>query len=388
MSNDSLKDLYLPALTTVGNDVVNSNWDGSFSISGNASIHTVHLPVLKTVRGKFSVQNNQSLGGFDVPVLNKVGWEIRVKGNEELVAFSFPYLHVVRGIEVLDNASLQTFTITPLYKMSGLLEVSENPSLTSFDMHNLGIARGVTINANESYSNLSLPGLTRVGDFGLFVTNNPSLTDLGLHKVEEVESKLKGFTISGNDSLTWFVLPGLTRVLRMTIEDNPSLASFCIPQLVEAGAEEHWQHPIFIRNNDSLGWFAMPSLETIPSLFIEGNEVLSGIEMHNLKRTWDTYHRDIVIKDNPSLTSLPFSGLEMIGGNLMIQGNPKLKTIPMAKLGFIGGDVLIDGNEGLPQCEVESLVEEIDVEGEVDIDSNNDACVCEDNDESLEVVCE
>jgi hypothetical protein len=383
--NDSLTELFLPVLKTIGSGPA---YTDSFSLADNESFHTLSLPVLKIIRGRFSVLGNHSLTGFDMPVLNTVDLDIKVEGNDELAAFSFPKLKHVRGVQVSENASLETFKMNVLYEITGRLQVSENPTLSSIDMPSLSIARGVTIDANESYTTLSLPKLKKVADFGLFVTNNPNLTGLGLYSVEKVESQLHGFVISGNDSLSWFVLPGLKSVLRFIIEENPALSGFCIPQLVTAGSEDHWQHPIIIRNNASLGDFVMPSLETIPSLIIEGNPVLSGIGMYNLKQTWSTYHRDIVIRDNPKLLALPFSGLTLVGGTLEIQGNAKLKKIPLGALTSVGGDLLIGDNESLPQCEMETLVDEIEIEGIVEVHANNDGCVCEEVDNGLQVVCE
>jgi hypothetical protein len=388
VSNDSLSEIYLPALESIGSDHYDAPYSDSFSISGNDSLEILSVPVLKNVHSKFRITNNGALVSFDVPVLLKVGWDVRVSGNDTLVDFDFPKLHNVRSVEVFENPALKAFTIDNVYELTGHLEVSENASLTSINMDYLHLARGVTIDANPSYAHLSLPKLKEVGDMGLFVTNNPKLTELALHGVDRVWSKMHGFTIAGNDALTWFVLPSLKSVLKMTIEDNSSLKDFCIPQLTEAGSPDHWYHPLTIRNNASLGWFVMPSLTTIDSLIIEGNPVLSSLGMHNLKGTWDSYHRNVVIKDNPSLTQLPFSSLALVTGSLEIEGNSKLSKLLLAALTSVGENVLINDNESLAQCMVAHVIGKLDVGGQVEIDGNDESCFCEEDQEGLKVTCQ
>ena len=85
---------------------------------------------------------------------------------------------------------------------------------------------------------------------------------------------------------------------------------------------------------------------------------------------------DLFIDDNRSLLDIDgLSNLERVEGYIYIVGNDGLTNIDgLSSLSYGGQDLSIVYNESLCQDDVDALVEEIEIEGEIDTCCNLEDC--------------
>lgn len=157
----NLKNINAAALTTVGTlDLSNCSGlvavtftslvfvtIGDLNVSDDVSLATLSFPGLTSVTGIFNTQNCTSLTGVSAPVLTVVN-EVKMTGCSSLATVDFSNL---------DNVSAGT----------GNFDISNNASLTSISLTNLANLFNFSINGCTSLPSLSLPkaGVSFNNDF-------------------------------------------------------------------------------------------------------------------------------------------------------------------------------------------------------------------------------
>jgi hypothetical protein len=168
---------------------------------------------------------------------------------------------------------------------------------------------------------------------------------------------------------------------RLTISATDLTEIDDLGELREVGA-------LYITDNAALASVdGLSGLETVwGDLLIEDNPVLENVDgLGSLREV----HGDLTVHSNPSLPDVDgMSGLESIGAGLFVDENPGLETLEglvalteinttlfvrsnaglsrlgMASLARVGQTLVIRNNSALPRCEVESLVAQLELEGE------------------------
>ena len=153
---------------------------------------------------------------------------LSVEGTELADLQDFSNLRCVRNFEIRNNEYLTTFSgIEQLVRIEGKWTVEGNDSLESLD------------------------GPVHVEDVlnGIAIAGNPSLASLeGLEAVRWMHGS---FEVSGNDSLVEVgdIAGMLVESNMVTIEENASLSTCAIMEVIDELASEGWSGDVCVRSN-------------------------------------------------------------------------------------------------------------------------------------------
>lgn len=310
-------------------------------ISNNASLTDLGgLSNLRSIKTVLSIDNNASLTG--------------IKGMNEVASIS--------GLNIRNNINLTKLEgFNSLNAIEDSLTIHENPRLKDIDeLANLSsINRGsLSISNNNKLTDLGgLNNLTRIKR-KLLIKNNPFLTSLDLYNLREVDTNLE-IEIGDNSKLNSIAgIVGVEgEVQSLIISGNKSLAS-----LEGLNGIKSVRFQLVLENNDSLkNLKGLDSLNNVGmSLKISNNEGLVDLEGLNNLTTVVTF---LEINQNKNLTSL--KGLDNLDN---ITAQP-----------FIKKNILVKNNTNLPTCEVISLVEKLEKEG-----NTSGAIVCGNHSDTCE----
>ena len=153
--NVSLRELYLPKLTTVGHNFLHRN----------KFLQELYAPNLTTV-GNYFLYNNKSLKKLSLPKLTAAGMEFLVS-NQFLQELYAPNLEKVGGYFLAMNGALKELSL-PYLTTVGSDFLYCNNSLQELILRNLREIGANFLYCNNSLQELSLPNLQKVGDKFLF----------------------------------------------------------------------------------------------------------------------------------------------------------------------------------------------------------------------------
>lgn len=366
---ESLIELELPALASVSGEV---------GVSSNAALQTVRIFASGVVDGTVTVEDNISL--VDVVLgLREHGGRIQITANDAMRSLSFPDL-VSLDYELM---------VGSLGSWSGgsAVQVYGSPSLEEVSMPALLQLGSLFVHDNTVLSSMEALGLTSVGDVD--IRSNPTLTDLDLGSLEEVENNLYVFdnpslahpdglgslavvggtlTLSNNAGLTDVDgLGSLEEVTVLFVDDCDALTNLDGLDGLRVAAEG-----LRISNNDALTRIGgLSSVTSMGSLYIDENPALSDISsLTSLSAAGSS----VVIIYNDSLVSLDgLTGMRTIGGSLYIEYNAELADITgLYGVTSVYGSLLVIDNPALPTSQAEGLAEAIGEEniGGVTISGN------------------
>ena len=307
-NNDALTDLTaLSALKSIGR----YSDSGSLTISGNASLETLHgLDSVSYLEGgSLDIANNPLL--HDISALNsirKIGGHLKIINNDALQS--------IAGLQVTEIGRAT----------GGNLIIEDNDVLLNLQgLNNLVAIWKTSVTSNGN----------------IYIRNNTSLQEIqGLTSLEEVERSIH-------------------------IEDNPALISF------NGMGVQSVDDLFIVRNNNALeNLLGLEQLSYIGDrLWIENNDALIDLQGLGLEKIGDEAVGELFINNNASLETLDglenltilgfdywpplFAGVE---GKLIIQDNPVLSDISgIVNLENGLTEVTISNNSNLSNCAVASL---------------------------------
>jgi hypothetical protein len=270
--------------------------------------------------------------------------------------------------------------LSALTSIGGYLAITYNTALTSLSgLEGLTYVGGtLSIEYNYVLTNLNgLEGLTSTGGSGLWISDNPVLTSLGLESLVSVDGGTQGGYLSiTNNALLADIsgLEGLMSIARdLRIITNSSLTSLTgLEGLTSVGED------LRIEGNTSLNnLFGLDSLTSIGgSLILYSNYSLTSL--HGLE-SLTTIGGGLAFGSNNSLTN--FTGLQNLvsisGGLNIYSGNAALSSL--SGLENINSssitDLTIFGNNSLSSCDVQSICDYLaSPGGTINIGNNANGC--------------
>ncbi len=195
-------------------------WQRGLYFVDNVSLTAIDgLDQLRVAGGEFIIEGNTALQHINLPAIDSVGNNILIRNNESLTSISgFGDLIGAGNILIHGNAQLpQIAAFNALESIDGNLSISNNTALNQLDaFHNLiSIGGYLRIAGNANLNTIDgLGQLINLGDY-LRIENNPSLTSISdFENLEQIGGKL---LISGNPALE--NLQGLQNIDAATIEE-------------------------------------------------------------------------------------------------------------------------------------------------------------------------
>jgi len=300
-----LQSVYLPSLTTVGDDLLirydlphlsHVSMDNLSSIGGsleikNAGVDTVTFPSLTTLGGNLSIAWME-LDQVRFDSLDSVSGFLAVQSTEEVV---FPSTISIGG-----QLNLSVFSSTSTINFPVLEEVGEDLYLFWTE------------------AEILMPSLTRVGSIDIHTMSHPS-GEWSLSALEYVEGDLdvdNAYSMELAFSSLHFV--GGTLQIG-DLYGNPQILGFNLPRLNEVAGS------IIAHDNGGIEELSWSDLRAVGgSLAVYANTVLSDVSgLHSI----ETIGGDFYFVGNPQLSdwaaqSLVDSiGMANIGGTVTIYGN-------------------------------------------------------------------
>lgn len=170
-----------------------------------------------------------------------------------------------------------------------------------------------------------------------FLSNNESLTEIKLPKLEEVRY---GF-LSNNKGLIKLELLNLKQVRDGFLQYNEGLIELKCPQLEKTGDG-------FLRCNKELTVLEAPKLKEVRDNFLSSNKGIIKLKLQNLKQVGDGF-----LYNNEGLTILEAPKLKEVGDNFL-NSNEGIVKLELPNLEQVGRDFLRD-NEGLVELKCPQL---------------------------------
>jgi hypothetical protein len=379
-----------PSLTFDGDYVVDDAADlvalapisrirGRLRIQGG-TLTEVELPGLVAVDGDLRVESAVALTRLELRGLRYVGGALFAGYNSQLET-----LVVGTGVEqavwvgtdlvLITNAKLSTLTglsyVSPrnnfvlnnndalqapgvlayVQRLTGFVTIDENDLLRELPLHNLEEVGGLlTVAGNPSLTSLNgLGSLMSVGG-DLTLHDNDALLNLAGLFVRKVGGTLD---ISRNDSLVATgELPVLRRVGGISINGNDSLetvSNMPVLELVEGDFS-------IGANRKLLGVEELRSLGYVGGrLSVSGSPLLTRLSgFGRLLRV-----RRLEVRDSDALVSLDdLAGLRDME-ELVVQNNPSLSTLGLRELERVGARFVVTDNPSLPGCLATSLADAV-----------------------------
>ncbi len=306
---------------------------GDLRISGT-NITNGGMSLLLRVAGSLVIEDNSSLTVLDgFSRLDEVGGSVVVSNApvEQIVAFSrlgaanalvlkdLPNLTSGSGFGRVRVDTLAMYEVDSLDSMEG---ISRPGSAASLQMYGNDLAEQA--GTGERVRRLELVG-------------NPQLSRLNVAFDDAEATEL---IVAQNDALGEFVAAGVTTVGRAWVLGNGSMATVSFPDAVSAVEEMR------VENQPT-------DVVTAPALTDVENFVLDGLAVQLLTDLGLIRARQVVVRNNPELTSLAaLSSLQRASSLLQISDNATLGTIqPLRGMTFIG-TLRVQNNPMLPECEV------------------------------------
>jgi hypothetical protein len=235
--------------------------------------------------------------------------------------------------------------------ISGSVNIDSPADLQQFaSMGCLSIHGSLVVRNTANVQDLSeLSGLRFVRD-GVAIGENS-----GLQSLEGLQSLLyvgDTFVVEGNDQLKAINIPLLTYVDKnFHLFDNPVLETFNAPVLASVGAE-------FIIATSPLDQLEFPALAYVGDEFIiQHMEELRTARFPQLLRLSGLARIEV----NNQLQTFAAPQLKSIESTLEFMLNDSLTDIQLGALDFIGGPLNFIDNDSLSTCEIQGLVDSVDI---------------------------
>lgn len=324
------------------------------TLSNNPALATLGLPNRSVLDG-LSITENPLLQLVDLShqrslsQLNVIGCETGAYGTNSQVAVQLlglsqlshlTSLHLahtnighlslsgssgLNELSLTNNPNLSTIALPDKASMS-TLSISGSNALTSLNLTPLSSLRGLTVRDAEVM--VAITGFEDVADSLHYL----DLYNTGLRHLSLVESQsLWNVSISGNPLLTQLVLPASSQIHSLSIDSNNLLAGLSLPALAQLK-----NLIISSESRDSVGQPLTPiAISGLTQDFPELRYLsLNNTNVGELRLSQVTSLKDLILSDNPQLTSLqlPEQGkllsLHFIPG----PGPRELDLTPLAEL--------------------------------------------------------
>ncbi len=288
------------------------------------------FPALLSVNGNIEISSNRSFESItDLGNLTEVGGDFII--SPFLFNTSLPPMNSLTSIggdyRLLGTLLTSMPQMNQITIISGNFEISNSLEILDFNgLNNLTqIGGDIIINDNQSLSSVSsLNNLTQIGG-NIIINNNQSLTSISsLNNLTQINGD---FIISSNNNL--MNITGLSSLNQITgsfvIENNNQLTS-----LNNLNALNLIQDSFIIDSNSSLN--TLPILSNLSSignlLKIRGSnfsnldfignttsitefQLIDNTNLSNINTSNLTYLETLYVKDNPALTQLDFSNVNV-----------------------------------------------------------------------------
>ncbi len=381
-NNDTLKGITgLNALISVKDVSIHSNHNLSL-ISGFNSLQAIEFleiardDSLRHITGFNALTETRSLFLDSNEVLNDLSGFASIQCTGQLVIKDNANLETLNGLDALteigserykdeqwlyneirQNPKLRSMEgLTSLERVEGTFLIAWNDRLESLEgLNNLNYAGGLVIIENPGLTSLAglvsldtvhnreYPWWIEYDRWGMFVENNPELTEATLNSLDHVEGELH---ISLNPNLKSIEFNELSSIGGgLHINSNPEMIDISFNDLQKIGGG------LFVARNfeiENLGGFS--SLEEVgqTTVFFHPDDF------------WSINH-SINIEWNEKLTNIDgLSGLNhALTGELHIRRNSSLESISGLRNITDFSRIFIAGNQSLTNCDYDNIIEEI-----------------------------
>ena len=291
----------------------------SFNMQNEFSIRRIYAPLLETV-SYFQLRNTSTIEVI-FSSLRYINSEFRINGNAQLLSLDFPLL------EEISNAYLYIYS---------------NPLISSIEWNQLSTIQNSNfwIYSNPLLSTILFNNLSNIIDDDnntnhFRIDSNPSLLEIGLNALEDVESQ---FRIFQNSTLETIELPQLVNAHRLfQIENNPSLTNLSAPMLFSVGDYLFSGNSFEVRSNNVLSNLDLSSIrKAYGYLSISSNYALD---------TSTAFPCELYVFYNDGFDCSP--GEVNVGGNLddnycfqdlSLREDPDLTTVPVFAITSISAE--------------------------------------------------
>ncbi len=295
------------------------NMEGSFTI--NSDVRDLRIDQLEEVENFF-------LAGF-------IGTELNI------------YLRKVNEFSFVASIDLESFTLPFLEEVNSIV-LYAHLSLISISIPNLTqIPVKLSLDNMRALQNIHLPNVTTIGEIVLLY-----LRILPTFEIPQLTSITKSFSCTNNEALTTINLPNLRTInlneeeynLGILISELPMLQNIQMNSLVQINGS------LSISNLDQLQYLEIPNLQSTGNFYLSDTLALVGISLPILN-----YVKDLILKENQSLTTFELANLNLIGNDFEVRFNPSLINISMPSLTRIENSVSIQSNPQLNQLYLPEL---------------------------------
>lgn len=291
------------------------------------------------------IQNTTTLTSVSLPNFSELV-SLKIENNDLLASVEFPDLARTFGdIEILNNPQLLTVSFPLLEEISSSgngLNISDNYSLTSLSFPLLQRSKiQVTANALGAVSFPSLQTALTVN-----VSNN-ALSSLDLSALVNCSN----MTFDGNYNMTSLDLSSITSIDYLQVLNNSVLSDFTATNLTTLGRFSA------IYNNSAITSIDFSNLTSIGLPFsVYNNALLQDILVPNLTTITTTGISDLVIHDNPQLTSLssPISGDVTVS----IHDNLAMTSLSLPNITVVGMNCDLNNNL-FPSSQINALLAQL-----------------------------
>jgi hypothetical protein len=288
--------------------------------------------------------------GEDAPVVDEAPREI-------------PPVDCEKGITTPGNMTLRTVedarAFGELYTSASKITI-EGQELTNLDDLKCLESAFMIEMIDTAVERVDLPSLTDL--HYLYVFDNPQLRVVSLPQAEVTTLRLYdnpqlsyfsmptteyvNAAIFRNDRLIEVDLRSLTEAKTLQLEDNPSLQSLHVPNLVEV------DNYLSVTNAQIAGVLDLSSLETVGlHLSIQGNTGLSEIRFNSLREVGLGFYID----ENSDLEKVGLDSLEWAGQDFRFRDNLSLKEVHLPSLTMMARNLEFTGNDSLTSVRVPLL---------------------------------
>lgn len=361
-SNASLETLRLPALERVQVEEPDNSdpHTANLLVLNNAVLSVLDLPVLREVKASLRVESNPALTVLSLPALERVGyffWDptwgtLTVSDNAALTTVHLPVLGDAWGadLSILANPAL-TQVVMPLAEPRSI-EVISNASLTVLGFPAAGSLVSLNVEENPLLTDLDLSALSRIGGWEYSgweneedavasrISHNAALAELALPALSFLGGELFVFE---NPVLSRVALPELAEGDDYIGPPQPALAIASNPLLVDLELPKLDDAQLRLTNNDSLVELSLPFASVGPA--ITGNALLASLTLPGLVSI-----EQATFSDNAALTALSLPNLTAVSDKLTVSDNPVLETLNAPALTSTAAQVIVSGCPELASC--------------------------------------
>lgn len=277
-------------------------------LQNNPQLQNISLNNISSIEDTLLVSNCPLLNALSLPSVERMGCQLRMV-NTNLASLTMPNLKKVAGnIVITGNGNLTALSL-PLFNNTNTnysFTVQNNNRLTSLSMPALTKAASINVSNNRKLSTVDFDAFVSTPGNILF-DQDSSLTAISFPSCTTIGPDQGTLSASFDSSLTSISMPLLSSIRSFNIHMNRNLQNFSMPVLSSCSG--------VTLGYSKLSSFSLPLLTTVEYFVVQGNSLLTSIDLSGLTTLGNQNGMQSVF-NNPLLTTITWPGLTSIRANL------------------------------------------------------------------------